>query len=1218
MPSFNTPFSGDSWPGSLSNDHFCGPGEHGPKNKRGHKPPRWQTFEAQRDAIEAQADSDSPRSLAPRDPAEPVPLEVLDGTPYVELHLHSNYSLLEGASTIEELVWTATEQDHRALALTDHNGMYGAMEFARAAKEAGLRPITALELTLEGAPDLPRSTDTSEEPPGASRRENERHHITLLAETREGYKNLCHLSSLAFGLQQTTDADKEARRLDPVLPIDELPARAAGLILLTGCRDGLVPRLIEQHRIAEAEATLRRFAHWFGPNNVFVELQDNLVHGDRPRNRALVQLAERLGLPVVGTGNVHYHHPDRHRLQDVMVAIRHRKTLDASHRERRPNAEFYLRTPEQQARRFADYHPDAATNSVRIARRCTFDLTENLGYRLPSPQTGTARTPEEELAAICWRNLEHRYPATPLAPHPAKPRPERAAAEERLTKELRLIAQNGLAGFFLIYHQIFELAAQVADDVRGRSEARRIANMPPGRGRGSSVASIVCYLIGLSHIDPIKNRLPIDRFLNEEMRTFPDIDLDFARDIRAELIERVYEVWGKEHAALVAIFPTYRLRSAIRDVGKALGLPAAELDRLSKRASPHEGIDQLPEELARHPEFADRAASQPWQDLADLAQQLAGFPRHMSQHVGGMVISSEPLIDYVPCQPAAWPNRYLCHWDKDSVDDARMVKIDFLALGMLSAVEETIDLIAEQGHRPVDLSRINFDDPAVYDDICRGDTIGVFQIESRAQIAMLPRTQPRNLADLTVQVSIVRPGPIVGGAVNPYVREREKQRRLGDAYRPPSVHPCVDDVLGETLGVVLFQEQVVQVARQMGGFTAAAAEQFRRAMSRKRSLDAMQRHESNFMAGAAQRGVPIATAQRMFQNLLGFAEFGFPKSHGAAFGLLAYQTTWLRKYHPAPTFCALFNNQPMGFYPPHVLTNDAKRHHIDVRRPDINRSAARCTVEPPEGDSSIHDAAPPGAPGAPDITDTVRIGLGYVRGVGEAGATRIEHERTLTGPFLSLFDFVQRTGLAREPIQSLIRIGAFDEFGLNRRELIWQLGLFWGGLKQRMASSRLKTKPTRQLRLNLSTTQDQVALTDFTDYQRMTADYELLSLSPDQHPMQFLRPALGEGVASSLHLRSMKGGTHVEVAGLVVCRQRPMTAKGIIFLLLEDEFGLINILVSKELAETFRDQIRTEPFVRARGTLEHRAGEQRTLVATHLAALVPSEVFRTPEGKSWG
>ena len=477
--------------------------------------------------------------------------------------------------------------------------------------------------------------------------------------------------------------------------------------------------------------------------------------------------------------------------------------------------------------------------------------------------------------------------------------------------------------------------------------------------------------------------------------------------------------------------------------------------------------------------------------------------------------------------------------------------------------------------------------------------MGVFQIESRAQIAMLPRTQPRSLEDLTVQVSIVRPGPIVGGAVNPYVRQRERQRREGDAYRPPHVHPCVDDVLAESLGVVLFQEQVVEVARAMGGFSAGDAEQFRRAMSRKRSLPAMQRYEARFMAGARERGVPPATARRMFDNLLGFAEFGFPKSHGAAFGLLAYQTSWLRRYHPAPFFCALFNNQPMGFYPPHVLTNDAKRHDIEILRPDVNDSRAACTLAGPEQGRGA-----------------VRVGLGYVRGLGAAAAARIDTERDRAGPFPSLFDFVQRTGLRHDATQSLIRVGAFDAFGLNRRELLWQLGLFGGG----MARARLrKSAPVqRQLRLPLATEQDQVALPEFSPYQRMAADYELLALSPDAHPMQFLRPALGEGVASSLHLRSLASGQTVEIAGLVVCRQRPHTARGIIFLLLEDEFGMVNVLVSKELAEAARDPIRTAAFLRIRGLLEKRAGEQRTLIASSLHELLPQDVFRTPAGKSWG
>ncbi|MDA1061920.1 MAG: error-prone DNA polymerase [Chloroflexi bacterium] len=1113
-------------------------------------------------------EGDTPRSMAPRDSTEAVPVAVLDHTPFVELHVHSHFSLLDGASSIDELIDQALQQGHRALALTDHHGMYGAMAFAQAAREAGLWSITGLELTvLED--------------------DGDRSHLTLLAETRDGYANLCRLSSIAHGLREHGAQEKEARRLDPLLPVAELQAHAAGLILLSGCREGRLGQLLEAVRPAEGEAALRRYRSWFGPEQVFVELQDNMVHGDRPRNRALVALAEQLGVGVVGTGNVHYHQPARHRLQDVLVAIRHRKPLDDSHRERRPNAEFYLRSPAEQARRFAEYHPDAAANSVRIARRCSFDLVDDLGYRLPTPATRSGRAPQQELAAICQERLAQRYTSSPL----------RARAEERLEEELGLIHRNGLDGFFLIYHQVFELAKEVAAEVRGPTAARAITALPAGRGRGSSVASIVCYLIGLSHIDPIQNRLPITRFLSEDMQTLPDIDLDFPRDIRARLIERVYEHWGREHAALVAIFPTFRLRSAIRDVGKALGLPATELDRMAKRVSPHDGLAQLPEELAR--QYPDRVEHRRWQELVELAQQLAGFPRHMSQHVGGMVISSEPLIDCVPCQPAAWEGRYLCHWDKDSVDDARMVKIDFLALGMLSVVEETVDLVSEHRGRVVDLSRIPFDDQAVYDDICRGDTVGVFQIESRAQIAMLPRTQPRSLDDLTVQVSIVRPGPIVGGAVNPYVRERERQRREGSRYRPPRLHPCVDEILGETLGVVLFQEQVVEVARSMGGFTAGEAEQFRRAMSRKRSHEAMERHRARFMAGAAERRVPDALAERMFQNLLGFAEFGFPKSHGAAFGLLAYQSTWLKR-HCAPEFvCALFNNQPMGFYPPHVLTNDAKRHEVEIRRPDINASAASCSVEPPEP-SSVWQGA-------------VRVGLGYVRHVGERGARRIHSERGRAGEYRSLFEFVQRTGVSRRATESLIQVGAFDAFGLNRRELLWQLGLFSSGMQR----AALDEPQERQLRLALPTVQDQVALTDFSDYERMAADYALLRLSPDQHPMQHLRPALGEGVLSSHHLRTIPGHQQVEVAGLVVCRQRPLTAKGIIFLLLEDEFGMINVLVGRELADRYRDIVRSAAFVRARGTLEQRAGEQRTLVASDLDEVLPPVALQTPDGKSW-
>ena len=1120
----------------------------------------WAGFEAHRREQEAAVASDTPRSAAPRGRTPAVPLAVLDSVPYVELHVHSNYSLLDGASSIDEMVFEAVRQGHRALALTDHEAMYGSMEFAQAAREAGLRAITGLELTVEEL-------------------DGTRSHLTLLAETREGYAHLCRLSSIAFGLFADTQAAKETRRLDPVLPVSTLEAHAGGLIALTGCREGLVPRLVAEGRLAEAQAALRRWVDWFGRESIFVELPDNLVFGDRPRNYALVALAERVGVGVVGTGDVHYHDPDRHRLQDVLVAIKHRKTLDESHRERRPNAEFYLRSPEEQARRFRTYHPEAAANSVRIARRCTFDLAQDLGYSLPSPPVPVGETPLTHLERLCRERIGRKYPQAA----------QRRQAEERLTEELRLVGLHNLAGFFLVYHQIMELATEVAAEVRGPSRARSVTELPPGRGRGSSVSSIICYLIGLSHIDPVKNNLFIRRFLNEEMYSLPDIDLDFPRDIRAALIKRVYEKWGRDRAALVAIFPTYRLRSAVRDVGKALSLPEVEVDRLAKRSHPYDGASQVGEEIRR--QYGNSAQDLGWQYLEEMSKQLSGFPRHMSQHVGGMVISSEPLIDCVPCQPAAWPDRYLCHWDKDSVDDARMVKIDFLALGMLSAVEECVDLVERHRGHIVDLSRIPMDEAEVYDSICQGDTVGVFQIESRAQIAMLPRTQPRSLDDLAIQVSIVRPGPIVGGAVNPYVRRREQQRQ-DPAFRPEMPHPSVADVLEETLGVVIFQEQVLQVCEQMGGFTSGEADAFRRAMSRRRSQEAMEGYRARFLDGARDRQVPAAVAERMFEALMGFAEFGFPKSHGTAFALLAYQSTWLKRHYAPEFITSLFNAQPMGFYPPHVLTNDAKRHGVSVLRPEINISDATCTVEP----------------------DAVRVGLGYVKGVGEAGATRIEAERKRGGEYRSLFDFVQRTGLKEEAASSLIQIGAFDAFGLNRRELIWQLGLFAGGFQQ----PELRRTRDRQMRLDLPTVQDEVALADFDAFERMAADYAVLHLSPDSHPMQFLRPRLGEGVVSSLHLRSMPAGTRSEIAGLVVCRQQPLTARGIIFLLLEDEFGLVNVLVNRNLVARERDVVRTAPFMRVRGLLEARGGEQRTLVAEAVEQLFPTEVLAMPRGKEFG
>jgi len=1069
---------------------------------------------------------------------------------------------------------------YRSLALTDHDGLHGAMEFAQCARAWGLKPITGAEITLSSG-----------------------HHLTLLCQTARGYANLCRI---------LTHAHLNHERGQPSVEPEEVLARhAEGLIVLSGCRKGEIAALVAAGRYAEAEETARRYVRWFGQQNFFIELQNNLVYGDAPRNHRLSELAEHLGLGAVATGNAHYHKRERHRLQDILVAIKHRTTLDASHQRRRENSEYCLRPPAEMAEVFAA-HPGAIANTLAIAERCCFDLTRDLDYRFPDCPVPEGETPESYLRKLCRQEAARRYPRfTP-------------EIGQRLEQELALVEKHGLSGFFLIHRQILQLAEEVAAQIKGRPY-----HGPPGRGRGSSVGSIICYLIGLSHIDPIKNNLFLGRFLNEEMASVPDIDLDFPRDIREKLMLRVYEQFGQDHVGLVATFPTYRIRGAVREVGKALGLPPAELDRLAKASDGHSAKGTR-EEMGRLEHYREKLDSPLWRHLADLAEQIAGFPRHISQHVGGMVISSRPLIELVPQEQSAMEGRILMQWDKDSVDDARMIKIDFLALGMLSAVDDCLELIEEHRGKRLDLSRIDFHDDRVYDSICEADTMGVFQIESRAQMQTLPRVRPRSLEDLTVEVAIIRPGPIVGGSVNPYINRRMGKEPV--VFDDPSLEP----VLGETLGVILYQEQVLQTAMALAGFSAGQAESLRRAMSRKRSREAIGKLREQFMEGCRANGVSLQAAQSAFQKIEGFAEFGFPKAHAAAFGLLAYQTAWLRAYYPAEFLCALFNAQPMGFYAPHVLIWDGRRHGVAVLPPDINQSAANCTLaetgweaaapaiaeaaaayvpdlasisEPPEsvspsptpvrlkpdprrtgfGGSGFNLTKAPGGelPTSNFQLSTnpaVRIGLRYVRGLSEQkGAREIEDERRTRGPFRSLFNFLERTRLKREGIENLIASGAFDSFGLERRELLWQLGLVYRPEGRNDAERR-------QLALPLSTEQDMAPQQPMSEWERMRTDYLVLGLTTGRHPMSFLRPHLNEGTITSRMLEALPDGSGIEAAGLVVCRQQPGTAKGFVFLVLEDEWGLVNVIVRPDLYEKERTLVRGEPFLIVQGELQRRDG----------------------------
>ena len=1063
---------------------------------------------------------------------------------YIELHCHSAFSFLDGASLPEQLALTASQLGYAGLALTDHNGLYGSLAFAHEAKQLGLQAITGAELTL---------VDGS--------------HVTLLAETPEGYANLCRLIT-------ETHLGRADRR-DPRLDFASLEARHAGLIVLSGCRTGLLPRILMHEGVTAARAFAERCRAVFGAERFYVELQRNYVRGDRALTRSLMDVADAARLGVVASGNVHYHVRARHRLHDVLTAIRHRTTLDGSHGVRRPNSEFYLRPPAEVAELFADC-PDAVANTLALAERCrAFDLTRDLGYGFPDFR-GADRSPAPQaLAELCRARLDERYPAG------SEPRGE---AERRLAEELTLIEHHRLSGFFLVYHDLFDLAREVAADVR-RGTRRALGNLLPGRGRGSSVSSIVCYLLGLSHIDPIANRLFLGRFLNESLASVPDIDLDFPREIREELIRRVYKRYGDEHVGLVCAFPTYRLRSAVREIGKALDLPLGEIEQVAKLADRRSG--ELADELDQLPGFAGRRAAPLWKELCELAEEIAGLPRHVSQHVGGMIISSRPLVEVVPLERAAMEDRVVCQWDKDSCDDARFVKIDFLALGMLSLVEESVELIATRQGAPPDLSRIDFADQAVYDRICRGDTVGLFQIESRAQIQMLRRTRPRNLEDLAVEVAIVRPGPIVGGAVNPYVRRREDERRArarGRRYEPPVDHPLLKDALAETLGVILYQDQVLQVCQALAGFTPGQAEALRRAMSRRRSRELMAGFWDEFREGAAARGVPEPVAERVFTQVIAFSEFGFPKSHAAAFGLLAYQSAWLRHYHPAEYYCALFNNQPMGFYSLDALGRDAKRNEVEIRLPDVNLSDVWCTVEGGKGRLKAGE----GGRGA----DAVRVGLGFIRDWSEETATAVVDERA-RGPFRSVGDFVRRAPpkLKRSAIEHLVWVGGCDGFGLTRRELLWQVGLWLPPEAEQGGEARGR----RQLELALDHPFERLRFGGLAADERLLAEYAVLGFAASGHPLALLRDVLPPGVVQSDALPRLEHGARVEVAGLVVARQRPETAKGFVFVLVEDVAGMVNVIVRPDVYREHRTAIRGEPLLWVRGKLAKDDGTVNVL-----------------------
>lgn len=999
---------------------------------------------------------------------------------YIELHCHSNFSILDGASRPEDLVARASEIGLPALALTDHDGLYGIIPFYKACLASGLKPIIGAEMTLSNGS-----------------------HITLLAKNNRGYSNLCRL---------ITRAHLEHRKGNPAIDKKALAQYPGDLICLSGCRKGEITSLIASGQTEKAHGVAREYIDIFGQQDFYIELQNNLYPEDKRTCHALVNLARELNLGYVATNNVHYATTQGYRLHDVLTCIRNRTTLDKC-TALRLNSEFHLKSTREMIELFRDY-PEAVLNTVAVAEKCSANLDFSQ-YRFPDFPLPEGETAASYLAKLCWQKIHKKY---------ANITPE---IEAKVSYELSLIEKLGLSGYFLVVWDIMDYAER---------------NGIPAQGRGSAANSIVAYVLGITKVDPIKNKLFLGRFLNEEMSSVPDIDIDVSTNHREKLIQYVYEKYKPEHVAMVCTYVTFQARNAIREVGKVLGMPLDLIDKMAKSVSVYDakGIEQ---DLAGLKDFESYFSSIPWQQFISLCQEIADFPRHLSIHNGGMIISSRTLSEIVPLEKAAMPGRIVCQWDKDDIADAGLIKVDLLGLRMLSLIHEACQLAGENRKTRLDLDTVPLDDKEVYDMICSGDTIGVFQVESRAQLQTLPQTKPRSIEDLTIEVALIRPGPLQGNMVHPYIRRRQNLEKV------TCLHPKLKPILEETLGIILFQEQVIQVATIIADFTPGEADSLRRAMTRKKPKRAMDEMRQRFIEGAERNGVNNDKASRIFQALEGFAEYGFCKSHAAGFALLCYQSAWLKRYYPVEFYCTLLNNQPMGFYSPEVIVRDAKRHGIEVLPADINKSSDRCTIE----------------------DNKIRLGFNYIKEIGEKAMSKIMAERQ-SAPYVSFDDFYLRTKLARNAVENLILAGAFDSFGCPKRQLLWRLGYLE------------KRSPTE---LPLEFGDARVSLPDFTDLEELQADYEVQGLSTKYHPLHFLRKHISrDGLLKSSEVARLPSNARIRTAGYVITRQRPPTAKGFAFLTLEDEEGMLNVIIKPDVYHRYRQTFKLEPLILIEGTIQ--------------------------------
>jgi error-prone DNA polymerase len=1268
--------------------------------------------------------------------------------PFAELHCHTDFSFLDGASPADDLVERAVELGLSGLAVTDHQGLYGAVRFTAAAREADLHAIVGMEIELIDAAVAdphaivlpPRRRHRAAQPSPAGRageparlsvprrrppghREPRREdlrgvrprelgpHLTLLAQDQVGYASLCRLASAAH-LAGTKGV--------PQFSHEHLAQQRQGLIVLTGCRHGELPRRLLAGDREGAARALQQLETIAADGGLYVELQHHLLPDDDWLTAELARLAHEAGLPTVVTNDVHYALRSDRELQDVLVAIRHGQTLEAAAHLRRPNAEYAVKGGPELAALPPGTDPDPLVRhawldgikrSGEIAQRCQVSL-EFERYRFPGFPVPGGETAFSHLEKLCHDGVRQRY-------HPITPR-----VLKQMAHELDVIERTGLAEFFLICWDLMRFARE-----RGI----------PAQGRGSAGDSIVAYALGITRVDPIRHELLFERFINEGRTTYPDVDIDFASSRREEVIGYVYERYGPEHTGMVCNVVTYRARSAVREVGYALGFPRPLVDRVAKAletydsvmvrrdleadggfaeffAEPAErahGVRQLLDDMGElrrlapatdlrpgptddeggpgdtpasehflHHESARRLALaslaqgsvataeaqpgpeaerrihatsvgaveldplpprrrgstiglSPWDRWLELCARIDGRPRHLSIHVGGMLVTRAPLVDIAPLEHATMPGRVVVQFDKRDIETMKLIKLDLLGLRMLSAIDDTLRDVQADCAVHLDLDRLPEDIGEVFRMICAADTVGVFQIESRAQMQTLPKSRPQTLDDLVVEVAIIRPGPIQGDAVHPYLRRR------GGIEPVTYLHPSLEPILAETLGVILYQEQVMKIAIDVAGFSAADSDGFRRAMGTWRSQREMEKLHARFVDGCIHTsGLAPEVAEELFGKVAGFASFGFNKSHAAAFARTAYESAFLKLFYPAQFVTGLINAQPMGFYPVEVLVNDAKRHGVAVLPVDINASRYRTASEwvglpdTPLPEASGIDRRPDvvrsSAVVVPDAEARdrfaapsargygIRLGLHLLKGIGEAEGERLDAARESGGPFRSLADLVARTELPEAVVERLIRAGAADSLGQPRREALWQLHEIAGATRGR-GGARVPGRGSvraRPLDIRLPPT-PAPALPPPSELERLGDAYAILSLDARRQVMELYRPALAQLGALSLGALADRQPGRVAIGGLVVTRQHPMTARGTVFLALEDETGMVNVTLWPRVWGRLRAVVRRHALLYVEGDLQVESGTVN-LVARHIRPLVEACRERGGPGQAEG